>query len=63
MGQSSLVRRHGKALDSVGRASHMAPHAMADFAGNSDFGATRRYVHPNLETGPAAATGRWRICF
>jgi integrase len=34
--------------------SHMDPYALAYFAGHSDFGTTRRYVHPNMETGRAA---------
>ncbi len=33
---------------------HMDPYTLAYFAGHSDFGTTRRYVHPNLESGRAA---------
>ena len=32
----------------------MDPYTLAYFAGHSDFGTTRRYVHPNLDTGRAA---------
>jgi hypothetical protein len=32
----------------------MDPYSLAYFAGHSDFGTTRRYVHPNLETGREA---------
>ena len=35
-------------------ASHMDPYTLAYFAGHSDFGTTRRYVHPNMDTGRAA---------
>ena len=70
MEQSTLAKRHGKACDLAGIerlpfytfrhtcltrwASHMDPYALAYFAGHSDFGTTRRYVHPNLDTGRAA---------
>jgi integrase len=68
--QSTLKKRHGKACALAGLervpfytfrhtcltrwASHMDPYTLAYFAGHSDFGTTRRYVHPNLETGRAA---------
>ena len=32
----------------------MDSYNLAYFAGHSDFGTTRRYVHPNLDTGRAA---------
>jgi len=32
----------------------MDPYSLAYFAGHSSFVTTRRYVHPNLETGRAA---------
>ena len=32
----------------------MDPYTLAYFAGHRDFGTTRRYVHPNLESGKAA---------
>ena len=32
----------------------MDPYTLAYFAGHSDFATTRRYVHPNLETGREA---------
>jgi hypothetical protein len=32
----------------------MDPWALAYFAGHSDFETTRRYVHPNLDTGRKA---------
>ncbi len=70
IGQSSLKRRHAKACALAGLehlppytfrhtcltrwASHMDPYTLAYFAGHSDFGTTRRYVHPNLESGKAA---------
>ncbi len=41
---------------------HMDPYTLAYFAGHSDFGTTRRYVHPNMESGRAAierAHGAW----
>lgn len=31
-------------------ATHLDPYTLAYFAGHSDFGTTRRYVHPNLDT-------------
>jgi len=68
--QSTLKKRHGKACDLAGLervpfytfrhtcltrwATHMDPYTLAYFVGHSDFGTTRRYVHPNLETGRAA---------
>jgi integrase len=70
MEQSTLVKQHGKACDLAGIerlpfytfrhtcltrwSSHMDPYTLAYFAGHSDFGTTRRYVHPNLDTGRAA---------
>ena len=33
---------------------HIDPYTLAYFAGHSDFGTTRRYVHPNMESGRAA---------
>ncbi len=70
MEQSTLTKRHSKACDlaGIGRlpfytfrhtcltrwSSHMDPYTLAYFAGHSDFGTTRRYVHPNLDTGRAA---------
>jgi len=70
IGQSSLKKRHAKACALAGLehlppytfrhtcltrwASHMDPYTLAYFAGHSDFGTTRRYVHPNLESGKAA---------
>jgi len=70
MEQSTLVKRHGKACDLAGIerlpfytfrhtcltrwSSHMDPYTLAYFAGHSDFGTTRRYVHPNMDTGRAA---------
>jgi len=33
---------------------HMDPYTLAYFAGHTDFGTTRRYVHPSLESGRAA---------
>ncbi|HXI44184.1 MAG TPA: site-specific integrase [Bryobacteraceae bacterium] len=70
IGQSSLKRRHAKACALAGLehlppytfrhtcltrwASHMDPYTLAYFAGHRDFGTTRRYVHPNLESGKAA---------
>ena len=68
--QSTLAKRHRSACDlaGVGRlpfytfrhtcltrwSSHMDPYTLAYFAGHSDFGTTRRYVHPNMDTGRAA---------
>jgi len=70
MEQSTLVKRHHKACDLAGIerlpfytfrhtcltrwSSHMDPYTLAYFAGHSDFGTTRRYVHPNMDTGRAA---------
>ncbi|MBL8176585.1 MAG: site-specific integrase [Bryobacterales bacterium] len=70
MEQSTLKKQHAKACKLAGIAdvpfytfrhtcltrwaAHMDPYALAYFAGHSDFGTTRRYVHPNLETGRAA---------
>ena len=70
MEQSTLGKRHRKACDlaGIGRlpfytfrhtcltrwSSHMDPYTLAYFAGHSDFGTTRRYVHPNTDTGRAA---------
>jgi integrase len=67
MEQSTLVKQHGKACDLSGIerlpfytfrhtcltrwALHMDPYTLAYFAGHSNFGTTRRYVHPNLDTG------------
>jgi integrase len=68
--QSTLRKRHEKACTVVGLnhfpfytfrhtcltkwSQHMDPYTLAYFAGHSDFGTTRRYVHPNLELGRAA---------
>jgi integrase len=68
--QSTLRKQHEKACTDVGLAyfpfytfshtcltkwsQHMDPYTLAYFAGHSDFGTTRRYVHPNLESGRAA---------
>jgi integrase len=70
MEQSTLGKRHRSACDlaGIGRlpfytfrhtcltrwSSHMDPYTLAYFAGHSDFGTTRRYVHPNMDTGRAA---------
>lgn len=70
MEQSTLTKQHAKACKLAGIealpfytfrhtcltrwASHMDPYALAYFAGHSDFGTTRRYVHPNMDTGRAA---------
>jgi integrase len=35
-------------------AAHMDPYALAYYAGHTSFVTTRRYVHPNMETGRAA---------
>jgi integrase len=67
---SSLKKRHRKACSLAGLehlpiytfrhtcltrwAAHMDPYSLAYFAGHSSFVTTRRYVHPNLETGRAA---------
>jgi integrase len=68
--QSSLKKQHPKACKLAGIervpfytfrhtcltrwAAYMDPHSLAYFAGHSDFGTTRRYVHPDLETGREA---------
>ena len=68
--QSSLRKQHKTACTDVGLAyfpfytfrhtcltkwsQHMDPYTLAYFAGHSDFGTTRRYVHPNMESGRAA---------
>jgi len=68
--QSTLKKQHPKACKLAGIeqipfytfrhtcltrwATHMDPYSLAYFAGHSDFGTTRRYVHPNLETGREA---------
>jgi integrase len=68
--QSSVKKRHAAACKLAGIeplpvytfrhtcltrwASHMGPWTLAYFAGHSDFETTRRYVHPNLETGREA---------
>ncbi len=70
MEQSTLVKRHSKACELASIepmpfytfrhtcltrwSSHMDPYTLAYFAGHSDFGTTRRYVHPNMDTGRAA---------
>jgi integrase len=70
MEQSTLKKQHAKACQLAGIehipfytfrhtcltrwAAHMDPYSLAYFAGHSDFGTTRRYVHPNLETGREA---------
>lgn len=68
--QSALRKQHDKACTLAGLeklpfytfrhtcltrwSAHMDPYTLAYFAGHSDFGTTRRYVHPNLEHGRAA---------
>ena len=68
--QSTLAKQHAKACKAAGIgalpfytfrhtcltrwATHMDPYTLAYFAGHSDFGTTRRYVHPNLDTGREA---------
>jgi len=68
--QSSLKKGHRKACAIAGLepiplytfrhtcltrwADHMDPYSLAYFAGHSSFVTTRRYVHPNLDTGRAA---------
>jgi integrase len=68
--QSTLRKQHEKACTVVGLthfpfytfrhtcltkwSQHMDPYTLAYFAGHSDFGTTRRYVHPNMESGRAA---------
>jgi len=71
--QSSLRKQHKTACTDVGLAyfpfytfrhtcltkwsQHMDPYTLAYFAGHSDFGTTRRYVHPNMESGRL----RWNV--
>jgi len=66
MGQSTLVRQHARACKLgklvafvpytfrhtclTRWASILDPYTLAYLAGHSDFGTTRRYVHPNLNT-------------
>ena len=68
--QSSLKKPHAKACRIAGIeyfppytfrhtcltlwSAYMDPYTLAYFAGHSDFATTRRYVHPNLETGREA---------
>ncbi len=68
--QSSIKKPHAKACKTAGIkffppytfrhtcltlwSTHMDPYTLAYFAGHSDFATTRRYVHPNLETGREA---------
>jgi integrase len=68
--QSSLKKQHAKACKIAGIeyfplytfrhtcltlwSTYMDPYTLAYFAGHSDFATTRRYVHPNLETGRKA---------
>lgn len=68
--QSTLKKQHNKACHAAGLeqvpfytfrhtcltrwAAHMDPYTLAYFAGHSDFGTTRRYVHPNMDSGRAA---------
>lgn len=70
MEQSTLKKQHAKACQLAEIAgvpfytfrhtcltrwaAHMDPYSLAYFAGHSDFATTRRYVHPNLETGRQA---------
>jgi integrase len=70
MEQSTLAKQHRKACELAGIerlpfytfrhtcltrwAFYMDPYTLAYFAGHSDFGTTRRYVHPNLDTGRLA---------
>lgn len=70
MEQSTLKKRHATACELAGVgelpfytfrhtcltrwSSHMDPYALAYYAGHSDFATTRRYVHPDMETGRAA---------
>ena len=70
MEQSTLKKRHATACELAGVgelpfytfrhtcltrwASHMDPYTLAYYAGHSDFATTRRYVHPDMETGRAA---------
>ena len=68
--QSSIKKQHAKACRIAGIkyfppytfrhtcltlwSAYMDPYTLAYFAGHSDFATTRRYVHPDLETGRAA---------
>lgn len=68
--QSTLRKQHAKACKLAGIeevpfytfrhtcltrwAAHIDPYTLAYFAGHSDFGTTRRYVHPDLETARAS---------
>jgi integrase len=70
MEQSTLKKRHAKACELAGISqvpfytfrhtcltrwsAHMDPYTLAYYAGHSDFATTRRYVHPDVETGRAA---------
>jgi hypothetical protein len=70
MEQSTLKKRHATACKLAGIgdlpfytfrhtcltrwSSHMDPYTLAYYAGHSDFATTRRYVHPDMETGRAA---------
>ena len=70
IGQSSLKKQHSNACRIAGIeffplytfrhtcltlwSACMDPYTLAYFAGHSDFATTRRYVHPNLETGREA---------
>jgi len=70
IGQSSLKKQHANACRIAGIeyfplytfrhtcltlwSACMDPYTLAYFAGHSDFATTRRYVHPNLETGREA---------
>jgi integrase len=70
MEQSTLKKRHATACELAGVgelpfytfrhtcltrwSSHMDPYTLAYYAGHSDFATTRRYVHPDMETGRAA---------
>lgn len=70
MEQSTLKKRHATACELAGIgelpfytfrhtcltrwSSHMDPYTLAYYAGHSDFATTRRYVHPDMETGRAA---------
>ncbi len=70
MEQSTLKKPHRKACELAGLeqvpfytfrhtcltrwSACMDPYTLAYYAGHSDFGTTRRYVHPNMETGREA---------
>ncbi len=70
IGQSSLKKRHAAACELAAIeplpvytfrhtcltrwSSHMDPWTLAYFAGHGDFETTRRYIHPNLDTGREA---------